>query len=134
MNIADVMDELGLALAGIVGLRVYPYSVSSVSPPAAIVGWPEPITFDSTFARGSDQLTLPVYVLVGKVSERGSRDVLAAYLDGAGANSVKAALDGGTYLACDSVRVASANIEALTSGGVEYLGAVFDVEITGSGS
>lgn len=134
MNIATVMDQLGTALSGITGLRVFPYSADRVTPPAAIVGWPEPVTYDGAFRRGMDSLTLPVYVLVGRVDARSARDVLAAYLDGTGPSSVKAALDGGSYTACHTVRVATANVEALTSGGVEYLGAVFDVEITGSGS
>jgi hypothetical protein len=134
MNIAAVMDELGDALGAIDGLRVFPYSAPAISPPAAIVGWPEPITYDSTMARGMDELSLPVWVLVGKVDARTSRDALAAYLDGSGGSSVKAAIDGGTYTACDSVRVTSATVEAITSGGVEYLGAVLQVEITGQGA
>lgn len=134
MNVATLMDELGAALETIPGLRVFPYSVDRVTPPAAIVGWPEPLTYDGTYGRGMDSLTLPIYVLVGRVDARSARDVLAAYLDGSGSGSVKAAIDGGTYTACDSARVATANVEALTSGGVEYIGAVFDVEITGSGT
>lgn len=134
MNVASLMDELGAALETVDGLRVFPYSADKVSPPAAIVGWPDPLTYDATMARGADQLTLPVYVMVGRLDARTSRDRLALYLDGAGESSIKAAIDGGTYTACDSARVASANVEALASGGVEYLGAVFDVEITGSGS
>lgn len=134
MNIGTVMDELGVALGTITGLRVFPYSASRVVPPAAIVGWPDPVTYDSTLRRGADELTLPVWVLVGSVDARTARDVLAGYLDGAAAGSVKAALDGDTYTACDSVRVASATVESISSAGVEYLGAVFQVEITGSGS
>lgn len=134
MNIANLMDELGAALEAIPDLRVFPFSVDKINPPAAIVGWPDPLTYDSTMARGSDQLTLPVFVLVGRFVARSARDTLAAYLDGSGAGSIKAVLDGGAYTACDSVRVATAEVQAITAGGVEYLGAVFDVEIFGPGS
>jgi len=134
MNIADVMDELGTALETITGLRVFPYSATRVTPPAAIVGWPDPIEYDLTMGRGADQFTLPVFVLVGNVDARSARDALAVYLDGSATGSIKAALDGGTYTECDSVRVASASVDAITSAGVEYLGAVFQVEITGSGA
>lgn len=133
MNLADLMDELATALGTLDGLRVFPYYADRVTPPAAVVGWPE-LDYDTTMARGADRLTLPIYVMVGKVDARSSRDALAGYLDGAAPGSVKAALDGGTYTACDSVRVLSATVQALTVAGVEYLAAEFQVDIMGSGS
>lgn len=133
MNLAAVMDQLGAALESIPSLRVFPYTADSITPPAALVGWPDSITYDETYGRGSDSMTLPVWVAVGRADARSSRDVLAAYLDGAGPSSVKAALDGGTYTACDSVRVASARIEPISIASTPYLAAVLDVEITGQG-
>lgn len=133
MNLASVMDELAEALSVIDGLRPFPYWASRVTPPAAIVGWPDPINYDSTMARGSDEFTLPVWIVVGQTDARSARDALAAYLDGSGTSSVKAALDGGTYTACDSVRVATARVESIAIAGIDYLAAVLDVEITGRG-
>jgi hypothetical protein len=80
-----------------------------------------------------DRQTVPVWVVVGKADARSARDTLAAYLDGAGARSVKAALDGGTYTTCDTVRVAKATVEAVSIGGTDYLAAILEVEITGQG-
>lgn len=134
MNVASLMDQLGAALDEIEGLTVFPYSAERVLPPAAIVGWPDPLTYDNTMGRGSDLITLPVWVLVGRFDALSARDTLAAYLDGSGPSSVKAVLDGGLYTACDSVRVASATVEPISSGGVEYLGAVLQVEIRGTGA
>ena len=134
MDLAACMDEVGTALATIDGLRVFPYSADRVTPPAAIVGWPETITYDATMARGMDRQSLIVWVLVGRVDQRSARDELAAYLNGAGARSVKAVLDGAAYETCHTVRVASATVQSITSGGVDYLGAEFVVDITGSGS
>jgi len=134
VNIADLMDELGEKLGDIEGLRVFPYSADSFTPPAACVGWPDPLTYDGAMARGMDSLTLPVWVVVGKFDARTARDALAAYLDGSGDRSVKAALESGPYLACDSVRVATATVDVVVSGAVEYLGAVLQVEITGQGA
>lgn len=133
MLLSDVMDQLGAALGSIDELRVFPYWVEQVTPPAAIVGWPDPITYDASFRRGADSFTLPVWIVVGRVDARSARDTLAAYLDGAGASSVKAALDGGTYTACDSVRVATARVEPVTIAGIDYLAAVLDVEVFGTG-
>lgn len=133
MNVADVMDELGGALEAIDGLRVFPYWADRITPPAAIVGWPDPIDYDMTMMRGGDDLTVPVYVVVGKVDARTSRNLLAVYLDGSGDKSVKAALDGGTYTTCDSVTVKSATVDQLSIAAVDYLGAVFSVDIFGKG-
>lgn len=134
MNLGAVMDELGDALAGIDGLRVFPYWAELVTPPAAIVGWPDPITFDGTMARGMDQMVFPVWVIVGNVDARSSRDTLASFLNGSGPSSVKARLDGGLYAACDSVRVAQARIESISIASIEYLAAHLDVEVTGRGA
>lgn len=134
MLLSDVMDELAAALDGIDGLRTYSYAVPRVSPPAAIVAWPEEIEYDSTYGRGSDSLTVPVFVLVGAVDARTSRDLLAEYLAGSGSRSVKAAVDGATFTHMDSARVARAKVESVRVAGAEYLAAVFDVEIFGRGA
>lgn len=133
MNIADVMDELGTALDAVDGLRVFPYSADRITPPAAIVGWPDPITYDTTMARGADTLAVPLFVLVGRLDARTSRDRLAVYLDGSGSSSIKATVEAGTYTAFDSVRVQEARVEAMTVAGVEYLGAIFQLDLIGTG-
>jgi hypothetical protein len=98
MNLADVMDAVGDRLDTIAGLRVFAYPPGSVTPPAAVVSYPEGIEFDATYGRGSDRMTLPVVVVVGKASDRAARDKLGAYCDGSGASSVKAVLESGEYL------------------------------------
>lgn len=133
MNIANVMDEMGAALDTIAGLNIFPYSANRITPPAAIVGWPDPLQYDIAMRRGGDRLTMPVWVVVGKVEARSARNRLAVYLDGANAGSVKAALDGATYTACDSVRVTEATVDGVTIAGVEYLGAIFQTDVLGPG-
>lgn len=134
MDLAAVMDDLGDALATIPGLRVFPYWADRVQPPAAVVGWPDPLTYDSTMARGADQVELPITVLVGKVDARSSRDLLARYADGSGEASVKAVVEAHTPSSYDSVRVTRAEFSVATVSGVEYLAATFYVDLTGSGS
>ncbi|WP_410669135.1 hypothetical protein [Amycolatopsis sp. cmx-4-68] len=133
MNIADVMDDLGTALEAVDGLRVFPYSADRIVPPAAIVGWPDPITYDATMARGADTLTVPLFVVVGKLDARTSRDRLAKYLDGAGDDSVKDVLEAASYTAFDSVRVQEARVDGISVAGTDYLGAVFQLDIIGPG-
>jgi hypothetical protein len=134
VNLANVMDEVGAALSTMDNLNVYPYNADSVVPPAVVIGWPDQIEYDQTYGRGSDKITLPMWVVVGRQDQRTSRDRLAVYLDGAGDKSIKALVDGGTYTACDTVRVATASPVALTLGGVDYLAAAFDIEIMGEGT
>lgn len=134
MNLANVMDEIGASLRGINGLRVFPYPVGTATPPAALVVWPDEYIYDGAYGRGMDRMTLQVVLLVGKPSLRPSRDALAKYLDGAGPASVKAAVDGGTYVACDSVTVTKALVDVYNLGGTDYLGAIFDVDIAGRGT
>lgn len=134
VNIADVMDELGVSLDTVDGLRVFPYSAGRVTPPAAMVLWPDPLDYDSTFARGMDRMTIPVVVLVGMLDARTSRDTLGKYLDGSGSHSIKAAVEAGTYAACDTVRVMSAEVQAYTVAATTYLGAEFQVDVIGQGA
>lgn len=133
MNLGDVMDEIGTVLETIDGLRVFPYWADRITPPAAVVAWPDPVTYDATMARGADQMTLPLFVLVGRFDARTTRDRLAVYLDGSGASSVKAVLEAHTYTSCDSVRVASATVDSYTVAAVDYLGAEFSLDIFGTG-
>lgn len=95
MDLADVMQEIGDRLGTIAGLRVYPFPPDTVQTPAAIVTFPDTYTYDETYGRGMDRMTLPVVLMVGKAWDRASRDALAPYLDGAGATSIKAVLETG---------------------------------------
>lgn len=133
MNLAAVMDEMGAALDTIAGLNVFPFSANRITPPAAIVAWPDPLTYDAAMQRGKDRMTVPLYVVVGKVEARSARDRLAVFLDGADAKSVKAALESHAYASCDSVRVTEATVDAVTVAGVEYLGAIFQTDVIGPG-
>lgn len=134
MNLASVMAALATELDKITGLRVYAYPTDSVAVPAAVVGYPVSYTFDETYGRGSDRLEVPVWVLVGRVSDRTAVTQLGAYCDGSSSDSVKQVLEAGTYTAMDSVRVVSADFEAVSVGSVEYLAAMFTVDVFGSGT
>lgn len=134
MLLSDVMDELGDALATIDGLRVFPYWADRITPPAAVVGWPDPLTYDSTMVRGGDQVELPITVLAGKVDARSARDQLAQYADGSGTASVKAVIEAHTPSSYDSARVTRAEFSVVPVAGTEYLAATFYIDLTGTGS
>lgn len=134
MDLAAVMDDLGAALGAIEGLRVTPYWADRISPPAAVVAWPDPLTYDTTMGRGSDRAEVPVVVLVGKVDTRSSRDAMAAYLAGSGPSSVKAAVEAYQASAYDSARVMRAEVGVVTVAAVEYLAGTFYIDIIGTGA
>lgn len=134
MILSTVMDELAAELDTIDGLRVYAYPADNIPAPAAVVGYPESLTFDTTMGRGVDSAVFPIFVLVGRVTDRNSRDLLGAYCDGTGARSIKAVLQAGKpWVAMSSVRVASVEFTVVTVAGLDYLTAVFTVNVYGSG-
>lgn len=129
LDLNATMDALGAALATITGLRVTDYPASTAAVPAAMVGLPTTLEYDSTKGRGLDHVVIPITLLVGNVVDRSARDALSAYLAGSGASSIKAALDGKLGGVVQTARVMGARIEVVTLGGVDYLGATFDVDI-----
>lgn len=133
MNLDAVMTEVTGKLATISGLRVKTRS-DQVQTPAGVVGLPDSIDYDATYGRGMDRITLPVAVLVSKVSDRTANKKLAAYADGSGASSVKAALEAGPNVAYDSLRVTRVEFDVITIAAVDYLGATFTLDIAGKGA
>jgi hypothetical protein len=130
VNLVDVADQLGDRLDLIEGLNVYRNPPGSVTPPAAVVGYPE----DYEYLEELDRMTLPVVLVVGKASLESARAELAAYVKKNGDRSVKGTLESGAYTALDTVRVTGAEFDSVRIGGTDYLAAVFDLDITGSGA
>jgi hypothetical protein len=133
VNPKEVMDQVAARLDTIQGLRAFPYAPDRLEPPAVIVAYPETIQFDKTYGRGMDQMTLPVVVVVGRATDRAARDQLVRYCGGAGAESIKAVVESGTYTAFDVVRVDSAEFSAFKMAGTEYVAATFSLDIVGQG-
>lgn len=132
MNLDAVMTEVADRLKTIAGLRVFDHPVDAVNPPTAIVSLPE-ITFDQTYGRGSDRYALPVVLAIGKVVDRAARANVAPYVAGAGTKSFKAVLEAVAYASCDSVRVQSVEFDTYSWGSVEYVVAIFLLDIIGDG-
>lgn len=127
MNVSTVMGQIGTRLRTISGLRVFDFPPDSLQPPAAVVAWPNVLTYDSTMARGADEATFEVHVLVGKAVDRSAQQQLSLYLDGSGSKSIKTAIEAGTV--GDSVRVSSGAVSVMTVAGTDYLAATFDVDV-----
>lgn len=128
--LSTVMDAIADAIRneGVTD-RVYEWPSDQVSPPCAVVGYPrdEDIEFDVTYGRGSDRAVFPIYLMVGRVSERAARDRLSTLLTGA--TGLKDHLDGNLGGAVQTARLKTVRIEEVTVGAVAYLAAVADLEV-----
>lgn len=135
MNLDAVANELRDALATIDGLSRPEWGVQRINPPAAVVALPDEVTYDLVYRRGGDRIAdWQLLVLVARPTQPEARRAIAAYADGAGAQSVKAAIEGHTYAACDEVTVTRAEFEVVTYAGTEYLAAVFHLDVVGKGA
>lgn len=134
MNLELIAGELALALKTVPGMRVPPWGVKAIQPPAAVIALPERVDYDQTYGRGLDRFPdWPVVVLVGQPEQRASRTRLAKYAAGAGTASVKARLEAYAYTTCDSVSVVWAEPDTAKYAGVDYLAMIFHLDITGKG-
>lgn len=126
----QIMEGLAINLRSISDLDVYAYPDGQPNVPCAIVGYPE-IDYDFTMGRGSDRATYTVFLLVGVADDESARDELAAYLEGSGDRSIKAALEDEPTLTglVSFVRVVSSNVEEIEAGGITYLSAAFLVDV-----
>lgn len=135
MNLGAVMQEIADRIDTITGLRVYAYPPNSVAAPAAIVSYPDTYTYDATYGRGMDRIEdLPVVLVVGKVSDRASRDKITQFVDGSGAKSIKQVVESGSYTQFHTVRVTAVTFDMVTIAAVEYLGATFTLDLAGQGA
>ena len=135
MDMGACMQEIADRLDTIAGLRVFGWPPDKPPPaPAAVVTYPETLTFDGAYARGMDKMDPSVVALVGKVSDRTARDRISEYAAGSGDKSFKAVIESGTYTTFDSVRVTAIAFDIVAIGAIEYLSATFTLDIVGEGA
>jgi hypothetical protein len=131
-NINGVRDALKVNLQTIARLRIYDTIPDVVVPPCAVVGQLD-FTFDLDNARGLDQASVDVYVIVQRLSERTGQDKLDLFLAGSGKGSIKTAIESDRTLGglVDTLRVTSAESGTYTSGEQSFLSYRYNVTIWG---
>jgi len=130
MILGAVLAEL-LTAAAATGVRTPPrLGDRPAGAPMAIVELPASILFDrgGRFDRYPD---VRLVVMCGPPTAPASWRALTPFADGAGPQSVKAAVDGYAYTSCSTVRVASAEPDVVTFDGVDQLALVFHIDVTG---
>lgn len=132
LNIGPIRDALKTNLQTIVNMRVYDTIPDVVVPPCAVVGQLD-FTFDIDNARGLDQASVDIYVLVQRFSERTAQDKLDTLLAGTGPKSIKTALESDRTLGglVDTLRVVSADSGTYQSGDQTFLSYRYNLIIWG---
>jgi len=131
-NINGVRDALKKNLQTITNLRTYDLIPDVIVPPCAIVGQLD-FTFDIDNARGLDQASVDIYVIVQRMSERSAQDKLDNFLSGSGKGSIKTALESDRSLGglVDTLRVISADSGTYSSGDQNFLSYRYNLTIWG---
>lgn len=125
-NLTAVMDGLAaLAVTPLGATNAYAWPVEDFTVPCVVVGYPTAITFDMTFNRGGDEMTLPLWYVVGLSNTKDARDRLSTILGDT--SSVKSAMDGAQSFG--DVRVTDAKVTQITVASGTYLAAEFTVEV-----
>jgi hypothetical protein len=132
IKINQVRDALGKNLNTITGIRIYDTIPDVVVPPCAVVGQLD-FTFDVNNARGLDQASVDVFVIVQRISERAGQDKLDELLAGTGSKSIKTALESDRTLGglVNTLRVISAESGTYITGDQTFLSYRYNVTIWG---
>jgi hypothetical protein len=132
IQISKVRDALGKNIESISGIRVYDSIPDVPVPPAAIVGQLD-FTYDINNARGLDQASVDIFVIVQRISERAGQDKLDELLAGTGSKSIKTAIESDRSLGglVNTLRVISAESGTYVSGDITFLSYRYNVTVWG---
>jgi hypothetical protein len=135
MNLANVMDEIAACLDQVAGLRVFAWPPGKIpAPPVAVVSYPTELDYQTTYGRGVNTIEIPVVLALGQPNDRQTRKVASTYLSGGGSGAVAALLDGYHWTTCSDVTAVKAQTDVVAIGGVEYLAALFTLQVIGQGA
>lgn len=130
LDLTATMDALAAAMLNVTGVtRSFAWPVEDVDVGDAVVGYPtEPIEIGTTFGRGADQTTFPVWVICGMAQDKASRDFAADFISGSTdvSDQVNGTLSGAVQIA----HVARCTIDRLELQGLQHLSVRFDIEVT----
>jgi len=129
-SIASIRAGLASNLSAIDGLQVSAYALSNPTAPCVEIV-PASVDYDQALQRGMDTIRMTVRVFVGMAQDIGAQKQLDLYLEGAGATSVKAAVEANSTLggACSDLRVVNTTGYRVYGADSRLLGAEWEVEI-----
>ena len=111
--------------------NVYAWPPSSITPPAFVVSYPTDFTIETTFNRGSDELVIPVWYLLGAAqdSSKDQRDAISLALGSA--PSICEALD--AVYGWGATTPTKGVITRIVMDAQEYIGLQFLVDVITNG-
>ena len=132
IDIRGVRQALKTNLQTIPNLRIYDTIPDVVVPPCAVVGQLD-FTFDIDNARGLDQASVDIFVIVQRFSEQAGQDKLDLLLAGTGNKSIKTALETDRSLGglVNTLRVVSAESGTYQTGDQTFLSYRYNLVIWG---
>jgi hypothetical protein len=125
-SLAATMDAIATRLQPLAP-TVYAWPVREAVPPCAVVGYPADIAFDLVYHDASQEMTFPIWFLVGPVADKATRTEADAVIEGSA--KVKAALDGNLGGTVSDARVARARFTQLSMNLVDWLTVEYDLEV-----
>lgn len=132
VNLKLVMREIGTALDTIPGLAVHNRPVLNLTPPAAVVSYPDSIETRTTYGPGVARMVLPVVVMVGRPTESSTQDRVTRYADGSGPESVTRIMDTYAWTTCHHVTVTGIDFDVVSMAGKDHLAVAFTLDVVGS--
>ena len=131
IDLTAVMDDLAAAVDSALASdkTCYGYPVEDLTVGDAVVGYPDdPINVSTTFRRGMDRATLPVFLVAGMPQDKATRDTIADYITGAG--SLVTAIESYSTTSWSSASVTTISVDRYDPVGRPPLVAVrFNVDI-----
>lgn len=141
-TITEIREALATRFATIPGLRVHAEAPGQINPPVAIIipgmgnqtsQGSAVVSYDSTFARGSNDYLFTAKLVVAKPDDRTAQNKLDSYLSVDGANSLYTALDTDSTLGglVSFARLKNVYFYGLVPwGNIDYFGADILIEVT----
>lgn len=131
MDLAALMTEIAERLSDqIPSLTAYPFPPDNITPPAAFPNGDGGVTYSQT-TDGRVRVSLPYVVAVARTWAPASWAQLLQFVATAGDLSVPRILELDDYLSCDTLSVAGVEFGTVTMGAVDYVGAIYTLDITG---
>jgi len=135
MDVGAVNLGIATAASEITGLNCYGVKPDSIVEPAFYPRRTD-IHYDESMGRGQDRIAGTWHLLVSRSDDEAGQAVMNSFLKGAGASSLKAAIQADRTLggACVTLRVVKAEAHRMiTVGETEYYGAEISIDVYGRG-
>ncbi|MFJ9848575.1 hypothetical protein [Streptomyces sp. NPDC101150] len=130
-SLAAIRDALKATIeANVSGIRGYDTVPDVTNLPAFVI---QPVAGDFTgaFARGMDEWTFDLYVLVSSADSRRSQEALDSYITGAGSSSIRQALFSNSDLGLSGVDAFVSGVRgyggSYESASIHHIGAILRV-------